>query len=153
MTTLTPSRFQRGASLIEVLVAMLVVTIGLLGVAKLDLETLRSNTVAMERSSAVMLSHSILDRMRANRDVALDAGYDMTLVDLGESCSVPTGVTGLVKADLADWVDEIDDLLGDDACGGIRCDSDGNCSVTVRWDDTDATDDSDAVTVSLTGAI
>ncbi|WP_111493842.1 type IV pilus modification protein PilV [Marinobacter bohaiensis] len=147
-------RRSRGSSLIEVLVAMLIVAIGLLGVAKLNLETLHSNQTAMLRSSAVMLSYSILDRLRANRDVAVDAGYDMTLAASGETCSVPGGVSGLAKTDLANWVDEIDDLLGEGACGGIACDDDGRCTVQVRWEDVSSLEETDdATTVSLVGAI
>ena len=61
---------QAGSSLIEVLIAVLVVSVGLLGTAGLQLASLKNNQSAMQRSEAVVLTYSILDRMRANRDVA-----------------------------------------------------------------------------------
>jgi type IV pilus assembly protein PilV len=71
MTT-TPARFyprnvhQRGFTLLEVLIALLVLAIGLLGLAALQTTGLRSNTMATTRTHATQLAYDISDRMRAN---------------------------------------------------------------------------------------
>lgn len=58
---------QRGFGLVEVLVALLVLSIGLLGLAGLQAVSLRSNHGSFIRGQAVILANDIADRMRANR--------------------------------------------------------------------------------------
>jgi len=57
---------QRGFSLIEVLVAVLIVAVGILGVAGLQVVSLQQNRSALLRAEALQLGNDILDRMRAN---------------------------------------------------------------------------------------
>lgn len=56
----------RGFSLIEVLVAVFVLAIGLLGLAGLQAKSLQFNYSAYQRSQATILAYDIIDRMRAN---------------------------------------------------------------------------------------
>lgn len=55
-----------GFSLIEVLVAMLIVAVGILGVAGLQITSLHLNQSAMFRSEALQMGNDLIDRMRAN---------------------------------------------------------------------------------------
>src|SRR5690606_3260878 len=64
------ARPQHGFSLIEVLVALLVLSVGLLGLAMLQIEGLKHNTDAYYRTQATVLAYDIIDRMRANSDAA-----------------------------------------------------------------------------------
>lgn len=57
---------QQGLSLIEVLVALAVLSVGLLGTAALQVQAKRSNLSAVERTTASMLVHDLFERMRAN---------------------------------------------------------------------------------------
>jgi len=57
---------QRGFTLLEVLIALLVLSIGLLGLAALQTTGLRSNEMASMRTTATQLAYDISDRMRAN---------------------------------------------------------------------------------------
>jgi len=87
-----------GFSLIEVLVAILILSIGLLGLAGLQNRALRGNQSAMLRSRAVQRCEDILDRMRANRGPALNGNYDIGIeADPGS----PTG--NVAGDDLAEW--------------------------------------------------
>lgn len=139
-------RTQRGFGLIEVLVAVLVMAIGLLGIAALQATALRNSQSAMERSQAVIYTYGILDAMRANRAVAVAGGYDMTVA----ACDVPADPASLIEADHAHWVQSLKRNLGDDACGAIACDAD-SCSITVQWNDSRATGgDAAAETHSVT---
>jgi len=63
---LTGFRQQRGLSLLEVLVAIVILTIGLLGVARMQASGLVSTDRAYQRSQATVLAYDIADRMRAN---------------------------------------------------------------------------------------
>jgi type IV pilus assembly protein PilV len=57
---------QQGFTLLEVLIALLVLSIGLLGLAALQTTGLRSNEMASMRTTSTMLAYDITDRMRAN---------------------------------------------------------------------------------------
>ena len=70
-TMLSKSRSAaRGFSLVEVLVALVVMSIGLLGIAALYVESLRSGTSPLLRSQAVALASDMADRIRANPTAA-----------------------------------------------------------------------------------
>jgi type IV pilus assembly protein PilV len=66
----------RGFTLVEVLVALVVLAIGLLGIAKLMLFSSHSNDSAYLRSQATALAYEILDNMRANRAAAINGLYN-----------------------------------------------------------------------------
>jgi len=116
-----------GFSLLEVLVALLVTSVGLLGLAALQLVSLKQNHGAYLRSQATFLAHDMVERMRSNRQQAISGAYD---VGFGGS-----GGSGLAAADLAQWQALVDALLpsGD---GAVSVDAArGLAIVSVRWDD------------------
>ena len=82
-------------TLIEVLVTLVIMSVGLLGVAALQLTTVRNNYDAFVRSQAAMLASDMLDRMRANRLQA--PGY---VAAFGANPN-PGGTTA--AADVAQW--------------------------------------------------
>jgi type IV pilus assembly protein PilV len=58
---------QSGVSIVEALVALLILSVGMLGIAGLYLESLRSNRTAVSRTLAVHLVNDMADRIRSNR--------------------------------------------------------------------------------------
>lgn len=127
-------RAQRGAGLIEVLVAVLIMSIGLLGVAAMQAVTLRNTQSAAGRSQAVMHAHAMLDVLRANREVAIIGQYDM-----GWTCELPEPAPdSRIVTDVRHWMDAVQQALGSDSCGRIACRAD-TCTVAVRWNDARAT--------------
>jgi len=60
------TRKQTGISLIEILVAVFVVSVGLLGVARMEILAKQSNADAIERTTATQLAHDMIEKMRAN---------------------------------------------------------------------------------------
>jgi type IV pilus assembly protein PilV len=70
---------QGGFTLLEVLIALLVLSIGLLGIGKLMMLSARANDSAYMRSQATALAYTILDAMRANRQAAIVQGYDTAM--------------------------------------------------------------------------
>ena len=117
---------QSGFSLIEVLIAIVILAVGLLGIAGLQVIGLQSNHSSYMRTQASFQIATIFDRMRANRTQALNDAYD---VSLG---TTPSG-TSLADQDLAAWKNELSVLFpsGD---GSVACDA-GVCTVTVQWVD------------------
>lgn len=74
-----------GFTLLEVLVATLILSIGLLGLAGLQFSALRSNTQSYERSQAVALAYEIVDRMRANHVAANDGHFIIDAFEIRDS--------------------------------------------------------------------
>ncbi|WP_438438152.1 type IV pilus modification protein PilV [Hydrogenophilus thermoluteolus] len=72
-------------SQIEILIAVLVLAVGLLGVAALQANALKTNQSAVARSQAAMLAYLILDAMRANRDAATSGGVQPGKPGAGQS--------------------------------------------------------------------
>jgi len=71
----TPQR-QMGFTLLEILIALIILSIGLLGLAGLQANSLKNNNSAYQRTQASLLANEMLDRIRANRQ-GLEAGaYD-----------------------------------------------------------------------------
>ncbi|MNN37089.1 hypothetical protein D3C81_1510200 [compost metagenome] len=66
---------QSGLTMIEVLVTLFVFTVGLLGLAALQLGALKSTSDSNQRTQAVWVLQELAERMRANNLPAADAGY------------------------------------------------------------------------------
>lgn len=126
---------QGGTSLVEVLVAVVILAVGLLGVAGMQTSALRNNQSAYERSVATFLASSISERMASNRERALAGDYNTAIAD---GCPSPGGGT-LAKEDVTAWINEIRSptMLGDSACGAVNCALLGTvtvCQVTLQWE-------------------
>lgn len=138
-------RPQSGIGMIEVLIAVLVVSIGFLGVAALQATSLSTNNSAMARSMATVSSYSILDAMRADRDNALGGKYDGTVT--ANAC--PDAASTLASVQLHLWCKQLGQNLGEAATtkGTVQCTqvasasssattgNEGYCEVTIVFDD------------------
>lgn len=76
---MTLYRRQRGFSLIEVLIAFLVLVIGTLGVVMLDATAKRGTLDALQRSVATSIADDIIERMRANTEAVNAGRYNATI--------------------------------------------------------------------------
>lgn len=131
--SLKRTRRQSGATLIEVLVTVVVLGVGLLGLAGLQATTLRSGYSAHLRSQATWLANDIIDRMRANRQAALAGDYDLAAFP-GSLCNPALVATGSRAAqDLAEWRNALGCGLPN---GTGRIERVNNAfSVLIRWTD------------------
>lgn len=169
----------RGFTLIEVLISVLVLLIGILGVAGMQILSIQTNQGAYFRSQAVYVGSEILDAMRANRQAL--ASYAITIDSLDASgipadpgCAVDAGGCAPVQKaalDLRQWGSHFADVFGAPDYvptlpgGRAQIIDNGNDAYTVQvgwvqraWDATDSSDGSDtrsAVTdqVQLTAVI
>ncbi|MCE7903118.1 MAG: type IV pilus modification protein PilV [Gammaproteobacteria bacterium PRO9] len=121
---------QSGLSLIEVLITVVLVSIGLLGLAGLQLMTVQNTNSAAERFEATTLARNILERMRANRQQARNGDYNLVL-------GAAPGGSGLVGDDQTAWLGSLGVLPAGQ--GAIDVDAAGIVTIEVQW--TDASDD------------
>ena len=119
---------QRGIGIIEIMVAVLVLSVGLLGLAGLQIRTLRNSESSMQRGIAVIETHAVADAMRADRVKAINGAFDIALGD-----AAPTG-TSFAEVALATWRENLENSLGEDATGAVDCNG-SFCEVTIQWND------------------
>lgn len=74
---------QTGVSLIEVLVTLVIVSIGLLGSLRMQLLSIRANTDAGMKSRATVLTNDFAERIRINRTAARAGDYDDDTINYG----------------------------------------------------------------------
>lgn len=117
---------QGGFSMIELLVAILIVSVGLLGIAGLQAYGLQANHSAYLRSQATVLTYDALDRMRANVDAATAGSYD---IDFG---ATPSGSGTIAASDLSEWTTNLQNTLPNGQ-GKISVNSNGFATVQVKW--------------------
>jgi type IV pilus assembly protein PilV len=139
-------RSMRGVSLIEVLIAVLIMGIGLLGVAAMQMVALRNAQSSFDRTQAVVQSYAVLDAMRANVEAARADAYN-----LARTCDVPVAGS-LIATDQHTWIKSLKADLGPSACGSISCAS-HVCTITVEWNDARATEGLAAQTVVIRSRI
>ncbi|MGH8242989.1 MAG: type IV pilus modification protein PilV [Steroidobacteraceae bacterium] len=135
------TRGQSGFTMVETLVALVVLTIGLLGIAALLLKSLQAGRTATYRTQAVNLAADLADRIRMNRtaQAAYGTQFDDVAAEVG-ACFTTGGCDDgdLAASDLSRWKDQLAQRLP----GGqgqvavvapVGAGEPANYTVTVRW--------------------
>jgi type IV pilus assembly protein PilV len=141
-----PMKHSQGFSLIEVLVSLLILSLGLLGVAGLQTTSLRSNQTAYFRSQATAAAADIIDRMRANLQGVANGKYNAINSDnlpSDPSC-IDSGCDAdqLADFDIIDWATNTLASLPSGA-GTVTVDNMGTAAdasddvfvVSISWND------------------
>jgi type IV pilus assembly protein PilV len=131
---LMQTQYQRGLTLVEAMIALLVVSIGLLGIASLQITAMNQNASSLHHSQAVWYAYNMSDRVRANiSGFASYDGINTGTNDYSQDCITSRcSAADMITADAADWETMISNLPG--GVGVIS--SPGNeLLVTVMWDD------------------
>jgi len=126
-----------GFTLLEVLIALLIFSIGLLGLAGLESQSLRFNHSAYLRTQASYMAYDILDRMRANRATALNNQYNAGLSTTGTNYNCDQAATTCTTSEMAlhdiyEWKQLLSQLP--DGKGSVSRSGD-TFSITVQWAD------------------
>lgn len=131
-------RNQAGVGLIEVLIAVLVLGVGLLGIAALQAITLRNSSTSAERTQAAMQTYSMLDTLRGQRTAAV-AGTFNTGTEYKCSASSSLGTPGSLNG----WLADLRNTVSTSACGRVDCSTTTagvtTCIIGVRWSEARAT--------------
>lgn len=140
-------RGQGGVGLIEVLVALLVLSVGFLAAGRMQLGALRQNQDAYHESQARLLLDDMMDRMRINRAGVLGGAYDdkSTATAKPQDCVIAAcDVVALARRDLHEWRRALVPTVGaaqprlpagasDPAIGTIGLPVDGVYTLTLSW--------------------
>jgi len=150
-------RHARGFTLLEVLVALFVLSLGLLGLAAMQMTSLSFNTDAYMRTQATILVYDIIDKMRTNPIGVASGEYDVpdtatadTKVNTYTSCSGSGGtckcdsstaacsVANLALFDLGTWYTKMEETLPDAKTTAKRAlierdGATGKVKITVKW--------------------
>ena len=151
---------QTGFTLIEAMIAVVVFSFGLLGVAGVMTVAVKNNHNGYMRTQATLIASTIIDMMRRNRGGVKLGLYDGTFsgfVDVSTMCNTPCGPTTLAARDVQQWSNMITQLLPNSS-GTILCNTNsiwdsapvnGFCTVSVSWTESNEIDSNSVQTLSL----
>lgn len=132
----------RGITMVESLVALVIISVGMLGIAGLYLASLQAGRAANLRMQAVNLASEMADRIRANRDARIAYVLAAGTLPAAVTCSGATDCTPvqLAQSDQNIWVTAIRAALpGAIATGGSIAFTDNagpmpeRYEITVTW--------------------
>ncbi len=111
---------QRGVTMIEVLVALLILTIGLLGVAGLQARMQSAQVEAFQRAQAIVLMQDMVDRINANRRNAANYATGGTPLGTGDSpASDCTTLSTVAARDNCEWSKALTGASETKVSGGV----------------------------------
>jgi len=123
----------RGGSLLEVLVTIVIMTIGLLGLAKLQVSNLHNHQSTLYRAEATLLANDILDSMRVLSNVNHDQSAAYAVA--AGATAVAAGPSTVAIADVSAWKGRIAQALPD-GDGHIEFDADARIArIWIEWND------------------
>lgn len=135
--------------MIEVLVAMLVLAIGLVGTMLMDSYTVRKNHESYMRTQAILQTQELADRMHANRAAVDDGDYRGTIPTTAPTpncLSADCTPSQLAAFDLYEWHTSTLTLMPE-ATAAITLTGDDEHAITLSWtEDSQYADDGEADT-------
>jgi type IV pilus assembly protein PilV len=138
-----PMKSQTGFTLVEVLIAVVILAVGLLGLAGLQTTGLSNNQSAYNRSQATQLAYDIADRMRSNPTAAASyvVGSPSTCPTGDNPCTACTTAANsctpaqLAQRDLFDWNAARLANFPNEGVSQVTGPVGGVYTVTISWDD------------------
>lgn len=118
------------------LVTVVVMSVGLLGIAGMQLTSLKNNDSSYISSKSALYSYNLIDYMRANRGGAITGQYNIGLSSFNDLIP-PSGSSSIAEVDRYNWFQQLEANLPD-AKAAINCDANAVCVVKVQWDDSHA---------------
>lgn len=118
-----PPRHQHGFTLLEVLVSIVVISLGLLGLAGLQVVSLNNNQAAYHRAIATQQAFDMMDRIRANRIGGANGNYDnlTTTLPADPGCfTTGCSAANMAVTDHFQWLTNVAAMLPG-GTGSVRC--------------------------------
>ena len=162
------SRHHQGYTLIEVLIAVVILSIGLLGMAGIQLKGMRGTQNSFLRTEAANLANSMAERMHANpsaaqnSDATLDNQYesiDSALADCatppGKLCDQDNSSTAISSCTISEMAtyDAYTWICGDGTHGGVKHELPNGSATVTCIDNNTAVGDTDTCSPGSTHRI
>lgn len=132
---------QQGAGLIEILISVLVLSLGLLGIAAMQIRSVKNNQSALEYSIALIQQQSIKETLLIARQSALEGKFNIGLEDEAYPSTDPNMPPSnksenevFAENAVMSWRSSIKALLGESATGSIYC-ANEICTIVLQWED------------------
>ena len=129
-----------GFTLIEVLISLIILSVGLLGLGLLQSQSLKASYSANHRTIATNLAYQLLDEMRSNRRLAYRYSYisasDFTGLN-ASSCNAQPNTGDIVADDISGWECQVVKALPNGQAtitmpfNGVA----GNIQIQINWTD------------------
>ncbi|NOQ77116.1 MAG: type IV pilus modification protein PilV [Methylococcaceae bacterium] len=145
----------KGFTLLEVLITVIILAVGLLGLAGLQVKSMRNNLSSEHRSQAALLAYDMADRIRSNQKQAKLGNASRYVGNIPTAASAAAlgcntlatacSWSSIAEVDLAEWQNTLTNTLPGASASGAISSLDGVFTITVNWDDnrdgnTDASD-------------
>lgn len=169
LTQVSRQRSQRGFSMVEVLVTLMVVSLALLGTAGLQAHSMRLNQGGQFRSLAVFLASDLVERMEANRVGALAGNYEMPITTGNAFLASTTGGAGpssacfgnpcspgaLANFDLSNWQSLVAKTLPQSSWSVVQTTNGARSdfTITIGWVDRRSKTTNATSTTRVTGNV
>ena len=122
---------QAGFSMIEILVSVLVLAIGLLGVASMQTLSVKSSANSNLKSIALYLANDMADRVRANTAGAQTGEYDNLTGGVENSCTSKCSSKQIAESDKYEWQQFVQNSLPQGE--GEITQENGIYTITLEW--------------------
>ncbi|MEX0605220.1 MAG: type IV pilus modification protein PilV [Marinobacter sp.] len=143
---------QQGLTMIEVLIAMLIFAIGLLGVAGMQSLALKSSDNSNIRSLVNIHAYEIVERMRANMPAVRGGKYNSIAgASTSTNCSPSCTPNQLAAWDASEWYANLQADVPS-ATGAVIY-ANGMATVTINWTERSLGNDSEAQIYTLQARI
>ena len=135
INTTSPRQRARGFTLVEAMVALVVLAVGMLGIAGLYVTTLKSGGGAIYRMQAVNLAADLADRIRANRGANLAYAGAAANNNCYGAASVDCAPALMAANDLLVWQQQIAGILpsGTGTVGVVGAATPYTYTITINW--------------------
>lgn len=137
MQLITTPKPARGFTLLEVMIALVIFSIGLLGLAGLQARGLQSNTMAQYRTTAMILAYDMADRIRANPAGVAAGNYnslDNANPAAGDCINNTCSAAQMAAYDYYEWQQSANNALPS-GHGTVTGAPGSPFTVTVMWDE------------------
>lgn len=128
----------KGFTLLEVMIALVISAVALLGLASLQAQSLTFNQTAYLRSQATYFAYDMLEKMRMNRIVADTGSYDLAFTDTPNSAScygtsANCSQSDFANADKYEWYSQISSTLPGGKGSVSRAGTPTIVTIIVQW--------------------
>ncbi|MBN8778069.1 type IV pilus modification protein PilV [Thiobacillus sp.] len=127
------NKTQTGFTLLEILVAIVVLSLGLLGLAGLQAATLRNNQIAYFRAIAIQQTYDMADRIRANQ-AGVAAGKYNNPAATHHACAPCGSPQEMAEEDFYQWNNNNARMLPA-GIGTVVNGANGSFIITIAWNE------------------